>query len=180
MTGRAMHCMRALDASTIRVQHCGMRRLAYSLLLFAFMPVRAAAQDSSAGESTPRISAAVGLHYGTPLRISAALGVMVDVSTKRNDGLIMMLEGGQQGSEISAGYFHMLGHFGSGYSLRGALVRTGDEPWNSSPHTSYVGVEANWMIVFGVGGRLGYLRRASRSSSDPHDNLATVGISIGH
>lgn len=176
MTGSVV---RSLDARRASVQHCCMRRLASSLLLVVIASLRAAAQDSTAVEDTPRISPAFGLHYGTPLRFSAAVGVLVDVSRHRNDGLVVMLEPGQQGNELSAGYFRLLGHFGSGYSLRAAVVRTGDEPWNSSAHTTYVGVEAHWMLVFGVGGRLGYLRRASRSGLDPHDNLATVGISIG-
>ena len=178
MIGRATDQRSPLDASVIPMQHCAMRRFAGSLLLVVFGTLRAAAQDSSAA-AAPRVSPAFGVHYGSPLRFSVAVGGLFDVSERRNDGVVVMLEQGQQGSEVSAGYFRLLGHFGSGYSLRAALVRTGDEPWNSSEHTTYVGVEAHWMIVFGVGGRLGFLRRASRSSVDPHDNLATVGISIG-
>ena len=101
------------------------------------------------------------------------------MSTRRNDGIIVMAEAGRQGNEVSAGYFRLLGRYGSGYSLRAAVVRTGDEPWNASPHTTYVGVEGHWMLIFGVGGRVGYLRRVSRSVLDPHDNLASVGLSIG-
>ncbi|MEP6621506.1 MAG: hypothetical protein ABJE47_19420 [bacterium] len=156
-----------------------MRRLACLLVLAIAATPPAGAQDSTAVETSPRISPAFGVHYGTPLRFSAALGMLVDMGPRRNDGLVVMVEPGQHGNEVSAGYFRLLGHFGSGYSLRAAVLRTGDEPWNSSPRTTYVGVEAHWMIVFGVGGRLGYLRRASRTGSDPHDNLATVGVSIG-
>lgn len=180
VTGNAGRARSVLDASVIGMQHCRMRRFAYSLLFLAFASLRVAAQDSAAVDVAPRISPAFGLHYGSPLRFSAAFGGQFDVSNKRNDGFIVMLEPGLQGNEISAGYFQMLGHFGSGYSLRAALVRTGDDPWNSSAHTTYVGAEAHWMLVFGVGGRLGFLRRASRSGFDPHDNLATVGLSIGY
>ena len=156
-----------------------MRRRAPFLVFVSLLPLCAAAQDATAVDASPRVSPAFGIHYGTPLRVSAAVGLLVDVSARRNDGLIVMAEAGQQGNELSAGYFRLVGHFGSGYSLRAALLRTANNPWNSSANTTYVGVEAHWMLVFGVGGRLGFLRRASRSGFDPHDNLATVGISIG-
>jgi hypothetical protein len=157
-----------------------MRRFALLLSSIVLLPVCAMAQDAPKDEPTPRISPAFGVHYGTPLRISGAVGGLLDMSAHRNDGLILMLEPGQQGNEISAGYFRMLGNLGTGYSLRAALVRTGGEPWNASPHTTYVGIEAHWMLVFGIGGRVGYLRRASRSVSDPNENLASIGLSIGH
>ncbi len=160
-----------------------MRRFTLPLVLVAMLPFRAAAQSEPIATPTepppPKMSLAFGVHYGSPMRTSAALGVLVDMSVHRNDGVIAMIEPGYAGSEISAGYFRMIGRLGSGYSLRAAAVRTGDEPWNASPHTTYIGVEAHWMLIFGIGGRLGYLRRASRSVNDPHENLASVGISIG-
>ncbi len=125
------------------------------------------------------VSPAIGVHYGSPMRLSASAGVLVDMYGKRNDGIIVMGEIGQQGWEASAGYFRMLGKFGSGYSLRGAVLRTTDDPWNASEHTTYAGVEGHFMIAFGVGGRLGYMRRVSQAGLDSHDNLATVGLSIG-
>ncbi|MES2179479.1 MAG: hypothetical protein V4550_16590 [Gemmatimonadota bacterium] len=138
------------------------------------------AQDAAhTSEPGPKMSAAFGVHYGSPLRTSVALGFMADFDGKRNDGFIATLEPGHQGTEISAGYFRMIGSFGSGYSVRGAVVRTNDEPWKASAHTTYVGVEAHWMLVFGIGGRIGYLRRASRSVLDPHDTIVSAGISIG-
>ncbi len=159
-----------------------MRRFALSLAVLALPSWHAGAQESKVSippEPTPHLSPAVGIHYGSPLRISVAVGVLADMSTRRNDGIIVMAEAGRQGNEVSAGYFRLLGRYGSGYSLRAAVVRTGDEPWNASPHTTYVGVEGHWMLIFGVGGRVGYLRRVSRSVLDPHDNLASVGLSIG-
>jgi hypothetical protein len=155
-----------------------MRQPALFLLLLA-CSARAGAQATPGTDATVHISPALGIHYGTPLRISGTAGVLVDMQGNRNDGIVAVGELGQQGYEASAGYFRMLGRFGSGYSLRAAVVRTGGEPWNASPHTTYFGVEGHWMIAFGVGGRLGYLRRASRSVLDPHDNLASVGLSIG-
>lgn len=157
-----------------------MRRLALLLTLMVLAPIGAGAQDSSRVEPTPHISPAIGVHYGSPMRFSAAGGLLIDMSEHRNDGVVATVEVGQQGNELSAGYFRMLGRFGSGFSLRLAALRTAGEPWNASPNTTYAGVEASWMIAFGAGARVGYLRRASKTSAlDVHDNLASVGILIG-
>lgn len=156
-----------------------MRRLVGALVFAAALPLPSAAQDSAAPEASgPNVSLGLGIHYGSPMRGSAAIGVLVDMKGNRNDGVIAMIEPGQLGAEFSAGYFRMLGNFGSGYSLRGAFVRTRNNPWNASPNASYVGVEANWMVVFGVGARAGWLRRTGASTA-PHQNLASFGVSIG-
>ena len=157
-----------------------MRRSALSLVLITLAPMHARAQDAKSTEPTPHISPALGVHYGSPMRLSAAGGFLVDMSEKRNDGVVVALEIGQQGNEVSAGYFRMLGHFGSGYSLRAAALRTLGEPWNASPNTTYVGLEGHWMFAFGIGARVGYLRRASHEGGvSPHDNLASIGVLIG-
>ncbi len=157
-----------------------MRRTMFSLALVVLAPAVALAQEATATRPTPQISPAVGVHYGSPMRLSAAGGLIFDMSRHRNDGVVMALEVGQQGNEVSAGYIRMLGGFGSAYSVRAALLRTAGEPWNATPNTTYAGVEASWLIVFGVGARVGFLRRTSRSNGlDPHDNLATVSVGIG-
>jgi hypothetical protein len=157
-----------------------MRRTVFSLGVVILAPSIARAQEAVPAMVTPQISPGVGVHYGTPMRLSAAGGLIFDMSKHRNDGVVMALEIGQQGNEVSAGYIRMLGSFGSAYSLRAALLRTAGEPWNATPNTTYAGVEASWLIVFGVGARVGYLRRTSRSNGlGPHDNLATVSIGIG-
>jgi hypothetical protein len=156
-----------------------MRQLVVFVLLAIAAPLCVQAQSDSVTDPLKGTSLAFGLHFGSPLRYSAAAGVMIDMSAHRNDGAIVMFEPGYQGNEISAGYFRQLGRFGSGYSLRAAVVRTKDDPWNASPSTTYVGAEAHWMLIFGIGGRLGYLRRASAAPDHLHDNLASVGVSIG-
>jgi len=157
-----------------------MRRTVFSLSVIVLSPVTARAQDTQPMSPTPQISPAVGVHYGSPLRLSAAGGLIFDMSRHRNDGVVMALEVGQQGNEVSAGYIRMLGNFGSGYSLRAAALRTAGEPWNATKNTTYAGVEASWMIAFGVGARVGYMRRTSKSNGlGPHDNLATFSVGIG-
>ncbi len=143
------------------------------------LPVAAQEATPTGNDPEPHISPAIGVHYSTPLRASVSLGFLMDRSGKKNDGLIAMAELGQEGGELSLGYFRMFGWFGSGYSLRGAVLRTADEPWNATEHTTYVGVELHGMLVFGVGGHVGFLRRTSRSSTDPHETVVPVGVSIG-
>ena len=170
-----------LDSRPSIVQDYHMLRSVVSLALVALFPVCVAAQDSaSVDPPASHISPAFGAHFGTPLRTSFSVGALFDVSPHSNDGTVAMVELGQEGAEVSAGYFRSIGRFGSGYSLRGAVVRTGGEPWNASEHTTYIGVEAHWMLVFGVGGRVGFLRRASSSVSDPHNSLVSAGVSIGY
>jgi hypothetical protein len=152
-----------------------------ALLWLAALPLAAQAQTTTPTPESagPRISPAIGVHYGSPLRLSGALGLLVDRSGDKNDGMIVMAELGQQGGQFSLGYFRMFGWFGSGYSLRGAVLRTGEDPWNATAHTTYAGVELHGMLIFGVGGRVGYMRRVSSTVTGAQDNVVPVGISIG-
>lgn len=169
----------ALRAFAHVMQHSGMRRTSSSLLALALLlPAVASAQR---GDDAPKrqLVPAFGLHYGTPLRFSVAAGGMLDVGSGGSEGVVALVEQGQHGTELSAGYMRFLGQFGSGYSLRGAVLRTGSEPWNANPHTTYVGAEVHLMIIFGVGGRVGFMRRASRTSTGSNDSIVSLALSIG-
>ena len=156
-----------------------MRRLALPALLLALLPLCAAAQTPTDTTQFVRISPAIGLHYGVPMRLSLAAGGLFDFRGRRNDGVIAMAEPGQGGIEFSLGYFRTR-RFGQGYSLRLASIRTFDDPWNTSENTTYLGAEAHWMLLVGVGGRAGFFRRvSSNNANSPDDNLGTIGLSIG-
>jgi hypothetical protein len=156
-----------------------MRRLVLPALLVVLLPLRAAAQEMADTNQFVRISPAIGVHYGAPLKASLAAGGLFDFRGSRNDGVIVMAEPGQGGFEVSAGYFRTQ-RFGQGYSVRLAGIRTGEKPWNSSVQTTYLGAEAHWMVLIGVGGRAGWFRRVSANgASDPKDNLGTIGVSVG-
>ena len=160
-----------------------MRRFVLPLLLTLLLPACAfaqqSAQQSAERDGGWRLAPAFGLHYGTPLRFSVAGGIVADFDRRGNDGLIALVEQGQHGHEFSAGYFRMYGRFGSGVSVRATALRTAGEPWNADPHTTYVGGEMQWMLVFGVGARAGYFRRASRDANGTNATIATLGVSIG-
>ena len=169
--------MSALRAFTRPMQHSRMRRALPFLLALVLLPASARAQRGDA--TSPSLVPAFGVHYGTPMRFSVSAGGALDLADHRSEGVLALVEQGQHGNEISAGYYRMLGRFGSGFSLRAAVLRTGGEPWNANPHTTYVGAEAHLMVILGVGGRAGFMRRASSVSNGSHDSIVTLGISIG-
>ena len=159
-----------------------MRRFAYFLSLVLLLPLAALSQgpdsDASRHEVSPRVSPAFGLHYGSPMRISGTLGVIIDLDKKSLDGILLVAEPGQKGIEFSAGYLKMIGRFGSGVSVRASALHTYDDPWEANPQTTYLGGEVHWMVVLGVGGRAGLFKRAS-GTPGKHDTLGTLGFSIG-
>lgn len=156
-----------------------MRRTAPLAALLLLLPLCVRAQERSSSSSGAHVWPGIGLHYGGPLRTSFALGLLIDVNEQRNASFLVTGEVGQQGNELSFGFLKMHGQFGSGFSLRAVGLRTHDEPWNASPNTTYVGTEAHLMIAFGVGGRVGYLRRVSKQVDAEHDNVMSFGVSIG-
>jgi hypothetical protein len=156
-----------------------MRRTAHLAALLFVAPLCARAQATAGAGAPPLVSPSIGLHYGGPLRTSLALGLLVDVSEQRNESIVVAGEVGQQGNELGVGVQKMRGQFGSGYSLRAVALRTRKEPWNASPYTTYVGAEAHLMIAFGVGGRVGYLRRVTKQVDPEHDNVMSFGVLIG-
>lgn len=162
------------------MQHYPMSRFALATALVALLCTHAGAQDPTAAPHRgPVVSPAFGFHYGSPLRASVALGVFIDRSRADEDGMLFLVEPGRGGAEAAAGYYRTIGRFGSGYSLRAATLRTFGDPWNASPHTTYVGGEAQLALVLGVGARVGYFVRASRSESSPRDRVTAITFSLG-
>jgi hypothetical protein len=164
-----------------------MHRLVISAALGLLLPLCAAAQQSDSAASTapvrseplsPRITPAIGLHYGSPMRLSGALGIIVDLNRKTLDGILVVVEPGQKGIEYSVGYLRTIGRFGSGISARASVLHTFDEPWDADPRTNYVGGELHWMVALGVGGRAGLFKRVGKGEGT-HETLTTLGFSIG-
>jgi hypothetical protein len=114
-----------------------MRRLAIPVLIVVLHTSRAAAQTPD-DSGYVKISPAVGVHYGTPLKWSVAAGGLFDFRGPHNDGVIAMAEMGQGGAEASVGYFRMM-RFGQGFDLRLAGIRTGPDPRDAAPETTYLG-----------------------------------------
>jgi hypothetical protein len=142
------------------------------------LPAFARAQPGSELRGS-RLAPAFGVHYGAPMRFSVSAGGALDLDDRGTEGVLAVVEQGQHGGAISAGYYHMVGRFGSGFSLRAAVLRTSGEPWSADPHTTYVGAEAHLMLILGVGGRAGYMRRARSTPTGTRDGIVTLGVSIG-
>jgi hypothetical protein len=156
-----------------------MRRLVIPALLVVMLPLRAAAQATDDTTRYVNISPAVGFHYGVPLKLSVAAGGLFDFRGRYDDGIIAMGEMGQGGAEASIGYFRMI-RFGQGFDVRFAGLRTGTEPRNAAPETTYLGAEAHVMFLLGVGGRIGWFRRASPyTAPKTYDNVGSFRVSIG-
>lgn len=157
-----------------------MRRFALPALLVLLLPLVAAAQASTPDDTTHfvHISPVVGVHYGTPLRLSLSAGGLFDFNGGRNDGVVAVGEMGQSGGQFSVGYFRML-RFGQGYDVRAAVLRTSDDPWNAAESTTYLGVEGHLMFLVGVGGRVGWFRRVTSANGTKFDNIGMFGVSIG-
>jgi hypothetical protein len=169
--------MSALRRFAHAVQHSRMRCFVPAVVALVLLPSAVRAQRGDT--PSPRLVPAFGVHYGTPMRFSVSAGGALDMSDRGNQGIVAVVEQGQHGNELSAGYYRMVGRFGSGFSLRAAVMRTSGEPWNANPHTTYVGAEAHLQVILGVGGRAGFMRRASRVVNGSHDDIVTLGISIG-
>jgi hypothetical protein len=174
--GRGLSAGRAARTPTALLMH----RLVIAALFVVMLPLCVGAQtpdDSTDGYV--HISPAVGFHYGIPLRFSVAAGGLFDFRGSHNDGIIAMGEMGQGGAEASIGYFRMI-RFGQGFDVRLAGIRTGPDPRSAAPETTYLGAEAHLMFLLGVGGRVGWFRRASAySGSRTYDNVGSFRVSIG-
>ena len=156
-----------------------MCRLALPALLVVMLPLRAAAQTPDDTTGYVHISPAVGFHYGVPLKISVAAGGLFDFRGPHDDGVIAMAEMGQGGGELSIGYFRMI-RFGQGFDVRLAGLRTLPDPRSAAPETTYLGAEAHVMFLLGVGGRIGYFRRATPySGPNTYDNVGSFRVSVG-
>jgi hypothetical protein len=165
-----------------------MRRFASIALLVLSLPLCAAAQQPagpapSPGREdgrglSPRVTPVFGLHYGSPLRISGTVGVVIDLNKRNLDGILLLVEPGQKGIEFSTGYLHTFGRFGSGLSVRASALHTYEDPWEANPQTTYLGGELHWMAVVGIGGRAGLFKRVTGTPGS-HDTLGTLGFSIG-
>lgn len=156
-----------------------MHRLAFVALLVVMLPLRAAAQTPDDTTGYVHISPALGFHYGIPLKLSVAAGGLFDFRGRHDDGIIAMAEMGQGGAEASVGYFRMM-RFGQGFDIRFAGIRTGPDPRSAAPETTYLGAEAHVMFLLGVGGRIGWFRRASPyTAPKTYDNVGSFRVSIG-
>jgi hypothetical protein len=128
--------------------------------------VRAQQCRGCVGEDTVphvRVFPALGIHAGTPQKVSAAVGVGLGVEWQRDGrdhsrNVALFAEPGLSAGRASVAYINQ-GRFGSGYGVAATVLRTWDDPWTVKQNTTFVGGDVLlWPIVF-LGPRIGVFRR---------------------
>jgi hypothetical protein len=108
---------------------------------------------------------AIGIHAGTPQKVSAAIGVGLGVEWQKNGrdhsrNVALFAEPGLSGGRASLAYVDN-GKFGSGYGIAATVLRTWKEPLTVKSNMTYVGGDILlWPIVF-MGPRIGVFRRVA-------------------
>lgn len=128
--------------------------------------VRAQLCRGCVGEDTvPRVHVipAIGIHAGTPQKLSGAIGVGLGVEWQKNGrdhsrNVALFAEPGLSAGRASLAYVDN-GRFGSGFGVAATVLRTWKEPLTVKPNMTYAGGDILlWPIVF-MGPRIGVFRR---------------------
>jgi hypothetical protein len=145
---------------------CSAAVLVATACLAAPTLLRAQQCRGCAGEDTvPRVHIipAIGIHAGTPQKLSAAIGVGLGVEWQKNGhdhsrNVALFAEPGLSGGRASLAYVDN-GKFGSGFGVAATVLRTWKEPLTVKPNMTYAGGDILlWPIVF-MGPRIGVFRR---------------------
>jgi len=127
---------------------------------------------------------ALGFHFGSPQKASAALGVVLRESWQRNGAdhsrlFAFFAEPGVSAGRASLAFLdYGHGNFGSGVGIAATALRTWNDPWSANENMTYGGVEVLlWPIVF-VGPRIGMFRSMSGTTSKPWFMSFDFGIGL--
>lgn len=130
-----------------------------------------AAAQGTLHDKSPNLMLLPSVQYGTPLRISGGLGLLVLTAEKggfRRDGFLVEGVVGQGGASASFGVARFLEY--AGLDVRGVLYRTGLSPRGAAADSTYGGAEVGLTIAY-VRLGAGLARRLSGASG----TSATVG-----
>jgi len=123
---------------------------------------------------------AIGIHAGTPQKVSAALGVGLGVEWQRNGrdhsrNVVLFAEPGLSAGRASVAYVDQ-GRFGSGFGIAATVLRTWEDPWIARQNITFVGGDILlWPIVF-MGPRIGVFRRVA---GDPSSKKWFLSLDLG-
>jgi len=159
-----------------------------TLTVVVFALVTPCALHAQRGEDTvPRahILPALGVHVGTPQKVSAAIGVVLGEDWQKHGrdhsrNVALFAEPGLGAGRVSLAYMtHGYGTFGSGYGVAATVLRTWKEPWSVEPNTTYAGGELIfWPIVF-LGPRIGLFRSVA-TGTNPDKWFVSFDFGIGY
>ena len=149
-------------------------------MVFAALALSAAAAHAQAcrgcspEDTMPRthVLPALGIHVGTPQKVSAALGVVVGEEWQRNGrdhsrNVALFAEPGLSAGRASIAYVdHGYGSFGSGYGIAATILRTWKDPWTVKDNMTYIGGEVLlWPVVF-AGPRVGLFHQIAGNETN--------------
>jgi hypothetical protein len=152
--------------------------LAFATIILSTLAGRAVAQRcrGCVPEDTivrTHFAPAIGLHFGSPQKASAALGVVRGESWQRAGHdhsrlFALYAEPGLSAGRASLAFLdYGHGNFGSGVGIAATALRTWKDPWTANENMTYAGVEILlWPIVF-VGPRIGMFHSISGTTSKP-------------
>lgn len=134
------------------------------------------------GDTVPHLQVipALGIHAGTPQKVSAALGVGLGVEWQKNGrdhsrNVVLFAEPGLSAGRASLAYVDQ-GRFGSGFGVAATVLRTWEDPWIVKENMTFVGGDILlWPIVF-MGPRIGVFRRIA---GDPSSKKWFLSLDIG-
>ena len=142
----------------------------FGAALLVLVPGLVRAQRGADTLPRSHVFPALGLHVGTPQKVSAALGVVVGQEWHKNGhdhsrNIALFAEPGIGAGRLSVAFMdHGYGTFGSGYGLAASFIRTWKDPWTVQPNVSYVGGDLIlWPILF-VGPRIGLFHVVGKSN----------------
>jgi hypothetical protein len=127
---------------------------------------------------------AFGLHFGSPQKASAAVGVVLGESWQRNGTdhsrlFALYAEPGVSAGRASVAFLdYGHGNFGSGVGIAATAMRTWRDPWTAQENMTYGGMEILlWPIVF-VGPRIGMFHSFGGTTSKPWFMSLDFGIGL--
>jgi hypothetical protein len=153
-----------------------LRRTILAVLVGAALAIPAVAAEQPGHGVEP----ALNVEFGSPLWLSANLGVRVPLGgpgTAR--GLLVQAQPGLGGGALTVGFapvsFHAQGTQAIGLAVKARLLRTWGSPWGTEPGVTYAGFEAG--VAMGVKLGAGLLWKVGSGPGD--DRIWTWSVGIG-
>jgi hypothetical protein len=150
---------------TSRVTIVGSLVAALVASALALAPARAQAPENAVPETpADRWHLVGGLHFGTPYRVAAGIGVLRLIGGEGSPHAILLVaEPGLDGGKVRVGYA-FAGPFGSGIALQAGAIQTWRKPVNADPDRTYAGGELHLIFLL-LNAGVGYYTPTSGSGS---------------
>lgn len=125
-----------------------------SALCAAGLPEKIARAQAEPNWLLPLNGLMVGFHYGVPAKWSVGLAAPLPGEFNSWKPFIAA-EPGFGAWRASVGALKFTNDLGTGYVVRGSLLRTTSKAWRAPSQSTYVGPELQFMPLFAIGARVG-------------------------